>query len=163
MFQRCYDKKIHELHPTYNDCEVHEFFQCFQNFGVWYDENYYEIENEKMNLDKDILKKGNKIYSTETCIFVPQKINLLFNKCKNARSNCVIGVAKRDKCKKYISSLRKYNKRIHLGHFNTEEEAFQVYKTAKEAYIKEVAEEYKSKIPQKLYDAMYAYKVEITD
>ena len=34
---------------------------------------------------------------------------------------------------------------------------------AKEKYIKEVADEYKDKIPQKLYEALYAYKVEITD
>ena len=33
----------------------------------------------------------------------------------------------------------------------------------KENYIKQVAEEYKDKIPDKLYEAMYNYKVEITD
>lgn len=36
-------------------------------------------------------------------------------------------------------------------------------KTVKRAYIKQVADEYKDKIPKKLYDALYAYIVEITD
>ena len=43
------------------------------------------------------------------------------------------------------------------------EEAFKSYKTFKEKYIKQVADEYKDKIPKKLYDAMYRYEVEITD
>ena len=40
------------------------------------------------------------------------------------------------------------------------------YKQAKEQYIKEVADEYKSKypqFPQKLYEAMHNYKIEIDD
>jgi len=49
------------------------------------------------------------------------------------------------------------------GYYNTPEEAFNAYKIIKEKYIKEVADEYKDKIPQKLYDAMYKYIVEITD
>jgi hypothetical protein len=47
--------------------------------------------------------------------------------------------------------------------YDTPEEAFHAYKTAKEAYIKQVADEYKDKIPKKLYDALYAYTIEITD
>lgn len=53
-----------------------------------------------------------------------------------------------------------------LGSFSTPEEAFYAYKQAKESYIKQVADEYKSKypnFPKKLYDAMYSYEVEITD
>ena len=47
--------------------------------------------------------------------------------------------------------------------FKTSIEAFLCYKTEKEKYIKEVADEFKPYIPQKLYEAMYNYKVEITD
>ena len=60
---------------------------------------------------------------------------------------------------------RKQNKSIHrnLGYFETPKEAFQAYKVAKENYIKQVADEYKDKIPYRLYEAMYNYEVEITD
>ena len=47
--------------------------------------------------------------------------------------------------------------------FNTPQEAFQAYKKFKENYIKQVADEYKEYIPQKLYEAMYNYEVEIGD
>ena len=40
---------------------------------------------------------------------------------------------------------------------------FYAYKKFKENFIKEVAKEYKEQIPQNLYEAMYDYKVEITD
>ena len=45
-------------------------------------------------------------------------------------------------------------------------EAFEVYKKAKESYIKEVADFYMSKypnFPKKIYDALYNYKVDIND
>jgi len=52
---------------------------------------------------------------------------------------------------------------IYLGTFKTPKEAFDVYKIHKETLIKQIADKYKDQIPQKLYDAMYKYEVEITD
>ena len=75
MIARCYDPYIINKNITYKDCVVDERFHCFQDFCKWFDENYYTIENETMALDKDILVKGNKTYSPETCVFVPQRIN----------------------------------------------------------------------------------------
>ena len=91
MLQRCYDEKLQEKYPTYKGCVVCDEWHNFQNFAKWYEDNYYEVCDEKMCLDKDILVKGNKIYSPETCIFVPQTINLLFNKNLNTRGDSVIG------------------------------------------------------------------------
>ena len=77
MLERCYYPKYQEKYPTYKDCEVCESWHNFQAFAEWYNDNYYEIHGEVMCLDKDILIKGNKIYSPETCVFVPEKINNL--------------------------------------------------------------------------------------
>lgn len=141
--------------------EVCKEWLCYSNFCEWFNENYYEIENEKVELDKDILNKGNKIYSPKTCIFAPKRINQLFPKCDKSRGDLPIGVSF-DKGA-YTAGIMKKRKKCHLGRFKTIEEAFEVYKKAKEEYIKEVAEEYKEKIPSKLYEAMYSYEVEITD
>lgn len=80
MLKRCYNIEFQFKHSSYIGCSVHEDWHNFQNFAKWYDENYYSIGNERIALDKDILVKGNKIYSPETCIFVPHNINNLFTK-----------------------------------------------------------------------------------
>lgn len=120
-----------------------------------------------MQLDKDMLYKGNKIYSPENCIFVPSRINKLLLKRQNYRGEYPIGVNyhKRDNIFEASCSIITNNnkKKIYLGRFDNSEEAFQIYKRFKENYIKQVADEYKNKIPKNLYDAMYKYKVEITD
>ena len=168
MLDRCYNPYSLNRRPCYIDCYVCELWHCFQNFAEWFYENYYEIPNEKMNLDKDILIKGNKIYSPETCIFVPQRINTLFIKNKEKRGCYPIGVRWHKRDKKFESNcsiLDENNKRkqIYLGRFNTSEEAFLPYKKFKENYIKQVADEYKEIIPNKLYEALYKYEVGIND
>ena len=168
MLRRCYDKKYHEKYPTYIGCEVSEDFHNFQNFAKWYYNNYYEVEGERMHLDKDILCKGNKIYSPETCIFVPERINSLFTKCDRSRGESVIGTTL-TKNGKYRVSCNLINtvtgepKRKHLGYYETQEKGFEVYKQFKENYIKQIADYYKEQIPISLYNALYEYEVEITD
>lgn len=161
MHTRCYNPKFHEKEQSYENCTVCEEWHNYQAFAKWNDENYYEVENEQMDLDKDILKKGNKIYSPDTCIYVPHSINVLFVKRDKCRGELPIGVIKEGN--KFRGQLKKGNEEMYLGAYTTPEEAFEVYKRAKEEYIKEVAEKYKSQIPQKLYEALINYEVEIDD
>lgn len=167
MLERCFSNELKEKYPTYKDVTVCEEWLNYSNFKIWFDNNYYEIENETMALDKDILAKGNKIYSPYTCVFVPQKINTIFTKNNSNRGNYYIGVTYRpeiNNSKPYCASCSdSKGKQVNLGYYKTPEEAFNVYKNNKEKYIKQVADEYKPYIPQKLYDAMYRYEVEITD
>ena len=165
MLMRCYDPKFHEKEPAYKGCTVENYWLNFQYMCKWLEENYYEIPGEKMCLDKDILVKGNKIYSPYTCIFVPERINTLFCKSKKSRGDLPIGVRWNKSKGKFEANISVDNKQTYLGSFNTIEEAFQCYKTFKENYIKQVADDYYSQglIPKKLYDAMYRYEVEITD
>ncbi len=162
MKKRCYDKKYHNMRPTYKDCNLCEEWKCFTNFKEWYNKNYYKVDNERMCLDKDILIKGNKLYSPNTCIFVPARINSLFTKTNKKRGNLPIGVYSY-KSKFKVQCNNKNGKRTFLGYYNTKEEAFNAYKEFKENVIKQIANEYKEKIPERLYNAMYNYKVEITD
>ena len=142
MLMRCYDPKYQEKQPTYKGCTVCPEWHNFQVFAEWYYSHYYEVgNNEQMTLDKDILNKGNKVYSPNTCVFVPQSINSLFTKRNNERGEYYIGVYK--KGNKFVAHLSKGNgKLIHLGMFNNSKEAFQAYKEHKESYIKEVANKY---------------------
>ena len=167
MLERCYSAKLQKKQPTYIGCRVCDEWLYYPNFKNWYDNNYYEINNKTSQLDKDILIKNNKVYSPDTCVFVPQFINLLFIKNQNVRGELPIGVYYKKANKKYVAQLRVFNDgkktKKHLGCFNTVNEAFEVYKKAKENYIKEIADEYKDKIPTELYEAMYTYEVSIDD
>ena len=71
MLRRCYDKDYQDKHPTYKGCYVDDSWHNFQNFAAWFTKN----QVEGFYLDKDILFEGNKVYSPETCCFVPQEIN----------------------------------------------------------------------------------------
>ena len=168
MIRRCYADNKNKFNPTYKDCSVCEEWHNFQNFGKWFDENYYTIENETMALDKDILVKGNKTYSPETCVFVPERINILFTKNNKIRGKYPIGVSLGNN-KKYKATISIFdfvnNKKQskHLGYFDNIEDAFNIYKKSKENNIKRTADYYKNIIPQKLYEAMYSWEVNIND
>lgn len=168
MIRRCYDPKYQKRQPTYIGCEVSEEFHNFQNFGEWFDNNYYTVEGERMHLDKDILVKHNKIYSPETCVFVPQRINNLFIKNNKNRGESAIGTYhyKNGKYEVHCSLINPKtgeSKRKYFGYYETELEAFEIYKYYKECNIKQVADYYKEQIPERLYNGMYDYIVEIND
>lgn len=160
LLQRCYNLKTQEKYPTYIGCSVCEEWLYFSNFKKWYDENYIE----GYQLDKDILMKGNKIYSPETCCFVPKRINSLIINGAGKRGKYPIGVFLCKKTGKYIAHFSNAKKK-HLGIYSNIEEAFNAYKIARESYIKDIAKEYflKGLITKIIRNALYNYKIEITD
>ncbi|MNG05095.1 AP2 domain protein [compost metagenome] len=163
MLRRVYDEKMLKNNPSYVDSVVEEEWNNFQNFAEFYNENYYEIEGERVALDKDILVKKNKAYSPETSLFVPQRINNLFVKPDLSKRELPIGVTFDKQTNKYKAQCGIGKRTKSLGRYNTPEESFNAYKTYKESVIKQVANEYKDKIPLKLYEALMRYEVEITD
>lgn len=155
---RCYSKDYLSKYPTYIGCSVCEEWRYFSNFKKWFDEKYVE----GWDLDKDILVKGNKIYSPNTCCFVPNEINALLNKCKRSRGKTgIMGVVFRRG--RYIARLNKFGVCNQVGVFDDKNDAFNAYKQAKEDYIKEMADKWKDKLEPRVYEALYNYKVEITD
>lgn len=161
VLERCYCKKFSKRVSTYKDVTVCEEWLNFQNFAEWFEENYNPETMKDWHLDKDILVKGNKIYSPETCCFIPQTINSIFKSSTSYRGEYPIGVT--ECCGNFRTGLNKENMYVHLGTFKTIKEAFQAYKKAKEEYIKEIADKWKDKIDLRVYKAMYIYQVEITD
>ena len=161
MIHRCYNEKFHKRQPQYMGCTVCEEWLNYSNFKVWYDQN--RIKGMALDLDKDILFKGNKVYSPETCCFVPHAINTLFLNGKKNRGDLPLGVHF-DKSKgKYRAEMSFMGEPIKLGWFDTAEAAFTRYKEYKEDFIQDLAEQYKDIIPYKVYEAMMNWKIEIDD
>lgn len=152
MLIRCYSNTEKHKHSSYyNISTVYEDWHNFQSFARWYDNNKYECEG-RLHLDKDILIPGNKIYSPETCLLVPQRINMLFLNKQNKRG-LPNGITKSKS-----GYVARYNGNI-IGFYKSLKLAFYAYAAEKEKTIKEVAEEYMHIIPEKLYNAMNEYKV----
>ena len=165
MIRRCYGsfkENSHNIVYTEKGCSVCDEWLYFSNFKKWFDnpDNGYI---DGYHLDKDILLKGNNIYSPDTCCFVPQEVNKLFTKHDKARGDNPIGVNKLDNG--YVAYINIKSKRKYLGYFNDKQKAFEVYKKEKENYIKEIAQEYfnKGKITKKVYNALMNYQVDIND
>ena len=163
MLKRCYGEKRHLRHPTYKDCEVSDNFKSYEYFYEWCNKQI-GFGNEYWQLDKDLLAKGNKVYSENTCVFIPKEINLVLVKRTALRGEHLIGVHWCNTNKAFVATVSKgKGKREHLGLFNTELEAFHAYKQAKECHIKEVANKWKSQIDPRAYNALMNYEVEIDD
>ena len=129
MLTRCYSKAYLNSRPSYKGCTVCEEWLTFSNFRKW----MITKEWEGMQLDKDLLVLGNKVYSPETCVFVDRKINNFLTDSGKARGDHLIGVfwCKRDKWLIAQVSNPMSGRRENLGFFSTEIEAHLAWKKRK--------------------------------
>ena len=163
MLKRCYSDKYQKKQPTYEGCEVSDNFLYYEYFYEWCNKQI-GFNNKDWQLDKDLLVKGNKVYNESTCIFIPKEINQVLVKRENMRGKYPIGVYWSHKNKAFMARVNmNKGKYEYLGSFNAEIEAFNAYKTAKEAFVKEQASKWKDKIDIRAYGALMNYQVEITD
>ena len=163
MLTRCYSERYLKEHPTYLGCHTSKLFECYSDFCDWCDAQI-GFGEYGFQLDKDLLIKGNKLYSENTCVFIPQEINKIFTKRVNLRGNLPIGVHYDDGMRKFSATVNlNIGRPVRLGFYNTEIEAFNAYKQAKEAHIKNMANKWKGKIDPRAYEALMNYTVEITD
>ena len=163
MLRRCYSDNSKKKRPTYEGCEVSDNFLHYEYFYEWCHKQV-GFDNEGWQLDKDLLMKGNKVYSESTCVFIPTEINLVLVKCTASRGKHLIGVHWSNTNKAFVAQVSKNKgKQEYLGYFKTEIEAFKAYKKAKETFIKELANKWKGKIDDRAYNALINYTVDITD
>ena len=129
MLKRCYSIKFQEKFPTYKWCSVSEEWLRFSNFRAWMERQDWE----GMQLDKDLLFEGNKIYSSVTCVFVTQMVNSLTTDSGANRGEWLIGVH-------WVKGRNKFKsqccnpftrKREYLGLFTCEQEAHQAWQVRK--------------------------------
>ena len=163
---RAYCEKFSNRHPAYKDVTVCDEWLNFQNFAKWYYSQKFSTEkvgDRNYHLDKDLMVRGNKVYSPETCCFIPSEINNLITTNRARRGDCPIGVRYHETRKTFLARLSRKQGAVNLGSFDTPKEAFEAYKKAKEAHIKDVANEWKDRIDERVYQALLNYEVHIDD
>ena len=126
MLTRCYNRRQRK---SYIGCTVCDEWLIFSNFKSWMENQDWEGKH----LDKDILCNETKIYSPETCAFVPYQLNAFLLDSAASRGDYKIGCSFSKAAGKFTSACGNpfLGKREHLGVFNTEDEAHQAWKKRK--------------------------------
>lgn len=170
MIERCYSERSlkRKRSSSYNECKVCEEWLCFENFYEWIikQDNYDKWLAGGFDLDKDIIKKNNKVYKPDSCCLIPHYINKLFTNHRRFRGKYPVGVTINCygtftcHCNNFITKENK-----HFGNFATPEEAFYKYKDFKESIIKQSAQiEYENgNITYECYKGMMNYTIDIED
>ena len=162
MMQRAYCPVYKEEHPTYDDVTVSSEWLNYQNFAEWCTKRK-QYGNMGFNLDKDIIIRGNKLYSEDRCSLVPQRINKLLVTKESVGSDAPLGVKRvKDKFGRvtgYTANCHDNGKELYFGYYSNPTDAFFAYKVGKESLIKRVAEECKDTLDEQVYDALMKYVV----
>ena len=105
------------------------------NFRMWMEKQDWE----GLFLDKDIIVKGNKCYSPDTCIFVTRQVNSILIDRAADRGGCVVGVSWSKSNGKYCAKCSVDSKQVNLGFYDSEEEASFAYRVFKGNVVKVIA------------------------
>lgn len=139
MLKRCYSAKYQETSQTYKGCSVSKEWFRFSNFKRWMERQDWE----GMQLDKDLLFEGNKVYSKETCVFITKAVNMFTTDSGASRGEWLIGVYWNKPASKFLAQCSNpfTKKQEHLGLFRCEKEAHQAWLTRKFDLAHELAAE----------------------
>ena len=160
-FGKVFFWKISGKSPTYKNCKVSESWLRLSNFieDVKSIENYEKSLNEGWQLDKDLLSNEGKLYSKDTCCFIPRSLNLVISSYPKKLNGLPKGV-KLSKGGKYFAILQKEGKKIFLGSYDSVEEASRVYNIAKKEYLLNIADSIKDVVPENVYKALVNFNLE---
>ena len=156
MIARGYSDETKAKQPTYVSVSVCEDWFNFQNFADWMIN--HEFSGLGYHLDKDLISRGNKLYSKENCTLLPRELNAVLSVKNTLIKGIPTGVHKVGN--RYLAKFRlgKEGDKV-LGTFKTPEEASAVYVEAKEKYVKYVAEKWHGKIEERAYQALMNWTV----
>lgn len=160
MLKRCYNPGRVETEITYQGVTVCEDWKVYENFHKWSSTAIYQ---DGWHLDKDLLKKGNKIYAPDKCVFLPPELNWFLTDRRNHRGDYPKGVTYRPSVGNFQASCNYKGSSEYLGVYETPELAFEIYKQRKEEIARELAREYSGVIDDRAVEALMNFTVEITE
>ncbi len=143
MLKRC-NEVYWKKYPTYFGCTVCVDWLHLSNFIKWVD-SQPNRDWQSCTLDKDLLIKGNKTYSPDTCVFVDEIINCFIVSTDKTNTGVSCLNRKNTDLKNYGAWCRDpfKNKSEYLGSFYTEAEAHMAWLVKKRQHAILLAEEQK--------------------
>lgn len=160
MMQRCYSSVRHDASPNYIGCSVSDYFKSFGNFYDWcQSQDGFKLDG--WALDKDLLFKGNTMYSEDNCVFLPSHINTFLVKPPKPNKTGYIGVSYVEKDKRYKAVISKYGKQMPSKYFKTAEEASNEYVKLKKQHAVELADQHKDNLDVRAYHGLCNYEPDV--
>ena len=137
MLERCYSTKFLESKPSYIGTSVCSKWVYASEFKKWMEQQDWEGKS----LDKDIIVRGNKLYSPDTSAFVLPATNSFVIARGACRGDYPIGVSLCKQTGKYRARCRNpfSREKEHLGYFSTPEEAHEAWRKRKHELAQLVA------------------------
>lgn len=163
MIRRCYDgnQASNPRFMMYSDCIVHESWKLSSTFGDWATvQKGFNEEGSK--IDKDILFNGNKIYSPETCCFVPNEINMALTLRNNDRGDLPLGVTHSRHTKKgeaFYVKVRRGDLPVVNKCFYDINEARMFYIKVKLNHISYLADKYEEVLDERVFLKLKNYEL----
>lgn len=157
MLKRCYSDVSRHEYRGYIDCEVCDEWLNYQVFAQWCHDTGYLLLG--YHLDKDLLVRGNKMYSPETCCMLPGEINsvLIESRPPTIKSE-PRGITKRQNGQYYVRTTENSTS-TPRGTYDTLQEAMDVYRKITEVKIKTLALKYRYKISKQAYTALLNWQI----
>lgn len=158
MLSRCYSDKTKERKPSYKNATTSEDWLNYSNFREWYLAEKGDVAIV-LEVDKDLLGMGTKVYNKETCLLLPKKINIFLKTMPVFGWTTTINYSP-IKCKYFIIVKDEYGNKVFKNiYYDTYREAFSALVAYKEGVMKALADEYKDVLSEKAYNAVINWKV----
>lgn len=148
-----FDRVKNPRSECYEDVTICEEWKDFETFYEWLKDNWVDCD-ERVDLDKDLLGKNNKIYSPQTCCLIPHSLNVSIRIPNKQEAR---GIANWDE------KRQAYKIRIDVGkyHINTQrrkyKDAMDLYFVKKDEFVKALAEDYRDIILPSVYEQFMQY------
>lgn len=138
MLKRCYDPIEHKNYPRYIGCTVIDDWKYLSKFEDWFKtQNWYGRQ-----LDKDLLFINNKLYSPDTCVFIPSRVNGFLTDRSRFMSAYGTGISILPSGNfRAVCNDPYTNKRVNIGTFETVEDAKKAWYHAKHEFACKLAAE----------------------
>ena len=147
----------------YKDATVCDEWRTLSKFKEWFDGHFIE----GYQLDKDLMSATmpEKLYSPETCVYIPRELNLLFTDRGALRGDLPMGVnwVNRERYGKnrFRAAIQAYSKTTYIGCYSTPEEAHAAYRKAKLAYCRQLAADWLGKVELKAIERVLYHAVRL--
>ena len=143
---------------SYINCSISKEWENFETFLAWYESNYVE----GWHIDKDLFGWDVKIYSEDTCCFIPPRLNTFMVNLRDLFSGKFNGIYFRERDGVFVATVSNTSKnKIHLGHFNTREDAERAYVKGKFSVLDSIVEDYYTVLSDKILKGVQDLKHKI--